>query len=373
MNVPRISSLHDDLLWPKVSHECGLAEYRANGVRAAFGELSILGRLGQFGADHLALDDALLAKRGEGYDEYVNSLATALNAGYETVVAAIFDRHTLEDQRAPDGSPRDPDAFEQSVREALDNHGHFSLCGLTPVTSGREIAAGRVNVILGVEGMDFVRRAETIDSLLAAGVRVFGLQYNRTNALGVNEDGLTGFGRIILEKVLAAHAVIDLAHSAPAVRRDVLELARACGCGAQVGYTHGAILDDATPESAARSPNRYLLPGEAERIVGTGGIVGLTPARPFVRSLEVFADRIDALCQSSGDCGHIALGTDFGGLWPGMFLPEVKSVKDFGRIAEILVARNGFHEAQVDRVLRTNATNWMRHALSDTTASAAAS
>lgn len=93
----------------------------------------------------------------------------------------------------------------------------------------REAGTGPVIALLGIEGMhalddDFA----SFERLWDAGYRVFGLQHFFDNALGgslhgTSGAGLTDFGRQVVAEIERRRGIIDLAHSSPAVAREVLE------------------------------------------------------------------------------------------------------------------------------------------------------
>jgi microsomal dipeptidase-like Zn-dependent dipeptidase len=165
-------------------------------------------------------------------------------------------------------------------------------------------------------------------------------------------------------RLFAAGAVLDLAHSAPGTRSNVLDFAMEQGYGGQVAYTHGAILEEADPERVLRLPGRFLHRTEAQRIIGMGGIVGLTPALLFTPSLSHFTEQISRLWgEHENGATRIALGTDFGGISERGLLPEIRSVADLKRIGDVLEERHGFSDREINALLRTNATAWLQRAL----------
>ena len=70
------------------------------------------------------------------------------------------------------------------------------------------------------------------------------------------------------------------------------------------------------------------------------------------------------MCETENSAGRVALGTDFGGIWKGALLPEIQNVRDLPRIGDVLAEQHHFTDTQIDAVLRTNATRWLRQALS---------
>ena len=362
----RISSLHDDLLWPCVAHSCGLGELdRTGSRRLPLAEHSPLRRTAQFGVSDGGAcwwKEAGAAAKGALFDGYHAALAPALSGHYETVVAAVFDRYLVDDlHRAAnfggDGGDREAEERTRAALEDLGRHGPLA-------------AAAGTRVVLAVEGMDYVRSEAQAIALWDAGARVFAFQYNRPNALthghcaaDAGYEGLTPLGRRVAADLLERGAVLDLAHAARSTRSDLLDLAEAAGRGAQVAYTHGALREDADAARVATLPGRFLDAAEARRVLRLGGMVGLTPARPFHPSPERFAARIASLVRNAeGGATGVALGTDFGGLAEGALLPGMASAPQVGeRLADLLATRHGLGDDAIVAVLRANATAYLRH------------
>jgi microsomal dipeptidase-like Zn-dependent dipeptidase len=351
-----------------------MGEMGSDGRRCAVTEHSPIVRAAQFGVSEQ--DCRTVAAVEEGvYGDYRELLVPAVQQHYETVVAAIFDRYFVSDSTCgwPPAAPTSKDR-ELSTYEDLAQYLSLTKCGLTTARTADEITTGGpTNLVLAVEGMDFVQSEMQITPLLEAGVRIFALQYNKPNALTSGDcaqasqtggSGLTEIGRRVVMRLFAAGAVLDLAHSAPETRSDILDFAMEQGYGGQVAYTHGAILEEAAPERVVRLPGRFLYRREAQRIMGMGGIVGLTPALLFTPSLSHFADQISRLWEENENgATSIALGTDFGGISNGSLLPEVRGVADLKRIGDVLEERHGFRDSDIDALLRTNATAWLQRAL----------
>ncbi len=351
-----------------------MGEIGGDGRRFAVTECSPLTRAAQFGVHGEDFSPPAVTDEAV-YDSYCTSLVPAVTRHYETVVAAVFDRYFVADAACGwPPAPPTPQDRERSTYEDINRYLSFGNCGLQAVRAADEISSqGTTNMILAVEGMDFVHSEAQIETLLAAGVRVFALQYNRPNNLSAGDcteanpfgdSGLTGLGRRVVMRLFAAGAVLDLAHSAPQTRGEILDFAAEHGYGRQVAYTHGAILEEAETDRVKRLPGRFLRRTEAQRILRLGGIIGLTPALLFTPSLTHFVDQICRLVREdeNGITG-IALGTDFGGISERVLLPEIRSVADLVRIGEVLSHRHGFTDTEIDGVLRANATTWLKRAL----------
>lgn len=84
----------------------------------------------------------------------------------------------------------------------------------------------RINIILGCEGLYFLKHPDEVEALWARGVRVFGLCWNLTNRVTgtilEHGKGLTEFGRQVVEKIVAHDGIVDLAHASNATRKELI-------------------------------------------------------------------------------------------------------------------------------------------------------
>lgn len=166
----------------------------------------------------------------------------------------------------------------------------------------------RVIALLGVEGLHALEgELGRLDDLWRAGYRVFGLQHFFDNALGgslhgVDKGGLTAFGEKVVREIDDRGGIIDLAHSSPAVVRDVLELT-----DRPVVVSHTGI------QGACDSP-RNLSNELMRRIAEDGGLIGIGYWEGAVcgkRPRDVVASIRYAIDLLGAD--HVALGSDFDG------------------------------------------------------------
>ncbi|TCO76721.1 dipeptidase [Chromatocurvus halotolerans] len=94
----------------------------------------------------------------------------------------------------------------------------------------RDAGAQTVGALLGIEGAHALNGdLASIDRLYGAGFRMFGLHHFFDNALGgslhgTGGEGLSDFGKAVVQRLEERGAIIDVAHSSPQSVRDVLAL-----------------------------------------------------------------------------------------------------------------------------------------------------
>lgn len=211
---------------------------------------------------------------------------------------------------------------------------------------GQEVVGG----ILGIEGSHPLEGdLANLDDLLAAGHRVFGLQHFFDNDLGgslhgIGNQGLTPFGREVVARLAALPVVIDLAHSSPAVAREVLEMT-----DVPLVVSHTGV--------HAHCPVKRNFPDDImQAVAATGGVIGLgywaevacddiTPAgiaRMAVRAIAVVGE------------DHVSLGSDFDGSVATAF-----DTSELPALTHALLAA-GLTEAQVAKVMGGNMLRVLR-------------
>ncbi|MCZ4257111.1 membrane dipeptidase [Sulfitobacter sp. G21635-S1] len=212
--------------------------------------------------------------------------------------------------------------------------------------AGRQVVGG----ILGIEGAHPLEGdIANLDKLEAAGHRVIALQHFFDNALGGSlhgkgNQGLTDFGRAVVEQVAQRGLVLDLAHSSPAVARDVLEITDIPLIVSHSGVT-------AHCETPRNFPDDLM-----REIAATGGVIGMgywdevtcgdfTPAGVARMTLTA----IDLLGED-----HVALGSDFDG--------SVTTAFDTSELAALTQAflDEGLSEDQIAKVMGGNMIRVLR-------------
>ena len=187
-----------------------------------------------------------------------------------------------------------------------------------------------------------------LDILQAQGLQFVGLTHFFDNELGgslhgISGEGLTGFGRSVIERADQLNMTIDIAHASPQMVRDVLELS-----SRPVILSHGGFKGHC--DSARNLDDDLML-----QVAETGGIIGVgywdatacdyTPAG-IVRSIRYGIDLMGL--------EHIALGSDYDG--------AVTTSLDTSELAALTQAMldQDFTEAEIRAVMGGNMLRFLQ-------------
>ncbi|WP_017940051.1 dipeptidase [Zestomonas thermotolerans] len=197
-------------------------------------------------------------------------------------------------------------------RAAADSNGRLVL-----VTSRRQLAdflaawqrdPQRLAAVLATEGLHPLEgRLENLDRLYDAGFRIAGLTHFFDNevggsAHGIEQAGLTRFGRRVVARLEKKGMLIDLAHASPRLIDDVLAIA-----------TRPVLVSHTGVQGTCPGP-RNLSDRHLQAIAASGGLVGIgywdaavcdTSVAAIVRAIRYTAELIGV--------EHVALGSDFDG------------------------------------------------------------
>lgn len=220
---------------------------------------------------------------------------------------------------------------------------------LTQRASGSKITGG----LLGIEGAHALEGDITnMDALEAAGIRLIGLHHFFDNELGgslhgVSNAGLNEFGKEVVRQAAARGMVIDLAHSSPAVARDVLALVEQ-----PVVVSHSGLHGHCPVK---RNYHDDLM----QMIAARGGVIGMgywegaacddiTPAG----IAKMIAKAVDTL-----GADHVGLGSDFDG--------SVGTAFDTSELSALTHAllQEGLSEADIRKVMGENMLRILRESL----------
>ena len=173
---------------------------------------------------------------------------------------------------------------------------------------GLPAAGQRVIAVLGTEGLHPLEgELENIDRMAAAGFRVMGLTHFFDNevggsAHGLQQGGLTPFGRQVVQRLQEKRLIVDLAHASPKVIDDVLAM------------TRRPVLVSHTGVQASCSGPRNLSDAHIKAIAATGGVMGIGYFEGAVcgRDTAAIVRAIQHVATIAG-VKHVAQGSDFDG------------------------------------------------------------
>ena len=184
--------------------------------------------------------------------------------------------------------------------------------GLMRVDSAADLervnSSGKVGVLLGVQNSEHFQSPDDVDFFRSLGQRVSQLTYNSRNLIGNGsterrDDGLSDFGVAIVGRMNKVGMAVDVSHCGDRTTLDAFEVSK-------------------KPVLITHSNCRALVPGHPrlktdeaiKKMAASGGVMGITGVRMFVRSeepttIEHVLDHFDHVAKLVG-VEHLGLGSD---------------------------------------------------------------
>lgn len=168
--------------------------------------------------------------------------------------------------------------------------------------------SGRTGILIGVQNSEHFRSPDDVETFHALGQRVSQLTYNARNRIGNGstervDGGISDFGVSIVERMNEVGMAVDVSHSGDRTTLDACELSTK-----PVLFTH----------SNARALNpghpRCKTDEAIQRMAGTGGVMGITGVRNFVKgseptTIEDYLNHFDHVRDLIG-VEHLGIGSD---------------------------------------------------------------
>ena len=225
---------------------------------------------------------------------------------------------------------------------------------LAAVLTAREDGAMVVGGILGAEGGHvLLGEIANLDRLYDAGFRLMGLTHFFDNELGASlhgdagaDQGLTEFGRRVVEKMVEKHMIVDLAHASPQVAHEVLAMV-----DVPVVVSHTGIFSHC--QTVRNFPDDLML-----AIAAKGGLIGIgfwDDVTCDATPKGIAATIVSAIALVGED--HVALGSDFDGAVETTF-----AVAELPALTQALIDAN-LDEPVIAKVMGGNMLRFLSAAL----------
>ena len=291
------------------------------------------------------------------------------DGGIGVVGAAIF----LDDRYLPELALRVAVDQVSLLHEEVAHDPRFVVCrDSAEIEAAR--ADGRIGLLITMEGVEPLGSdIHLLRAFYELGVRCIGLTHVRRNlagdggllaSTGSSPQGLSRFGRTVVDACEELRILIDLAHLNPAGVDDVLE------------RTHGPLVISHTNPRRFYDAERNSSDAQMQAVAERGGVVGissvlLSPSSEGATAAS-FADQVLYVAELIG-IDHVGLGFDFFDFIYRAMPPEQKAAferdlatvhlprdllhhGDAPTVTRLLIER-GFGEDDIAKVLREN---WLR-------------
>jgi membrane dipeptidase len=272
---------------------------------------------------------------------------------------------------------------EMGLRVALDQisrlyteakgSGRFAICkSYENILDARK--ARKIALLITMEGVEPLGTdRELLRSFYELGVRAVGLTHARRNAAsagglfapsGSSPDGLTAFGRDVVQQCEALGVIVDLAHISPAGFEDILAITTKPPI---VSHTNARKYYDIERNI---SDEQIKMIGERSGVIGVNAV--LVSPKKEESTLDRYIDHIEHIKNLIGIDG-VAVGFDFFEFiyrqWPDSarkelaakfttphFIPNLSNHSHARNLTRRLIER-GFSDMEIEKILRGN---WMR-------------
>lgn len=184
---------------------------------------------------------------------------------------------------------------------------HFTRID-SPATLDAVARSGKIGILIGVQNSEHFQTLDDVDTFFGLGQRVSQLTYNARNLIGNGsterrDDGLSDFGVAIVERMNKVGMAVDVSHCGDRTTLDACEVSKK-----PVLITHS--------NCRALNPNhpRCKTDEAITRMARTGGVMGITGVRMFVRAdepttVEHVLDHFDHVARLVG-IEHVGVGSD---------------------------------------------------------------
>lgn len=234
------------------------------------------------------------------------------------------------------------------IRRELAQLNALKMQGFRQIQQISEALPNQANILLTIEGGEaFGADTSSVADYAAMGVRAAALVWNNENRLahpakGSSRDGLTSFGKAIVQEMRNHRMAVDISHLNERGSDEVMDSDFPCMAS----------------HSCARGlcdHFRNLSDRQLRQLFATGGYVGVNFYVPFLTSsgkatLDTVIDHMVYMCDLGGE-NHVGLGSDFDGIDE---YPE--GLRNAGDLPALLdrMRQRGFPETLVRKIAGEN-------------------
>ncbi len=167
---------------------------------------------------------------------------------------------------------------------------------------------GMIGILLGQQNSAHFHTEQDVDFFYGLGQRVSQLTYSGSNRLGggcedAKDEGLTEYGASIVGRMNEVGMAVDVSHCGDRTTLDAFSVSRK-----PVLVTHSNC------RALAPRSRRCKTDEAIRKMAATGGVIGITMIRPFVRSngVATIADMLDHTDHVAHIAGveHVGIGSD---------------------------------------------------------------
>ena len=172
----------------------------------------------------------------------------------------------------------------------------------------RARTSGKVGILIGVQNSSHFRRPDDVNTFHALGQRVSQLTYNSRNLIGNgsterSDSGLSDFGVAIVKRMNEVGMAVDTSHCGD---RTTIEACEVSTKPVLITHSNARALVNGHPRT---KPDEAIL-----AMAKTGGVMGITGVRNFVRNtepttIEHYIDHFDYVRDMIG-VEHLGIGSD---------------------------------------------------------------
>lgn len=178
----------------------------------------------------------------------------------------------------------------------------------SPADFDRVPTSGKVGIMLGLQNSAHFRTVEDVEYFHSIGQRVSQLTYNARNLIGNGatervDGGVSDFGAAIIQRMNDVGMAVDVSHCGDRTTLDACEISER-----PVLFTHSNV------RSLAGGHPRTKTDEAIQRMAETGGVMGITGVRMFVRdreptTIEHVLDHFEHVARLVG-VEHLGVGSD---------------------------------------------------------------